>query len=166
MSGNMDPFAGMALEMRSQARHILPPRWRLGRVTAVGEGTLRIQAGGLELDEEDLWVDPRLLAGHEAPFQVKLTIPEPQAGEAGDEATLDVGGTRVQTFFQVAGTTISSIPLYELPGIFSGVIRGTVELLSDRLQVGDWVALLPDENEEIYYILTKVVRPGDVVSPD
>ena len=165
MSGSMDPFAGLALEMQRQAGKILPPRWRLGRVTAVGEGVLRIQAGGLELDEEDLWVDPRLLMGHEAPFRIKLTLSSGEGGET-SEATLDIGGTRVRTFFQVAGTTISAIPLYGLPGTLSGVLQGEAELLSDRLQVGDWVVLLPDEQGEFYYVLTKVVRPGDIISAD
>ena len=48
-ASGMDPFAGLALEMREQARRILPPQWRLGRVTAAGPGVLRIRAGGLDL---------------------------------------------------------------------------------------------------------------------
>ena len=41
-----------------------------------------------------------------------------------------------------------------------------MELLENRLKVGDWVVLLPDETEEFYYVLTKVVQPHDIVPPD
>lgn len=167
MSGGMDPFAGLALEMQHQARRILPPAWRLGRVTAVGPGILRIRAGGLDLDEEDLWVDPALLMGHEEPFPVKITI-----GAADTETeesaphNLDVGGTRVRTFIQIGATTVSAIPLYDLPGTLTGVFQGTVELMGNRLKQGDWVVLLPDADEEFYYVLTKVVQPHDIIPSD
>ena len=51
MSGGLDPFAGLNLEMQRQAKTILPPQWCLGRVTAVGNGLLLIQANVHELDE-------------------------------------------------------------------------------------------------------------------
>ena len=77
-----------------------------------------------------------------------------------------MGGTYVQTRIQIGDIVVSSIPLYELPGTLSGVFQGTVELLENRLKVGDWVVLLPDETEEFYYVLTKVVQPHDIVPPD
>ena len=159
-ASGMDPFAGLALEMREQARRILPPQWRLGRVTAAGPGVLRIRAGGLDLDEEDLWVEP---------LHVKFTLAagaEDEESEEGAPHTLDVGGTYVQTRIQIGDIVVSSIPLYELPGTLSGVFQGTVELLENRLKAGDWVVLLPDETEEFYYVLTKVVQPHDIVPPD
>ena len=168
MSGGLDPFAGLNLEMQRQAKSILPPSWRLGRVTAVGPGTLRIAANGMELDEEDLWVNPRLLAGHEEPVRVKIALAAPAEDEksrASDEdkesesVTLDIGGAYVRTLIDTDLLIVESIPLWELPGALTGTLTGTLEVLDDRLQVGDWVALLPDANEEFYYVLTKVVRP-------
>lgn len=168
MSGGMDPFAGLNLEMQRQARAVQPPSWCLGRVTAVGPGVLRIVANGMELDEEDLWVDPRLLAGYEPPVQVKVTLEAPAEDEksrASDEdeesgkVTLDIGGAYVQTFIDTGLLIVESIPLWELPGTLTGTFWGTLEVLDNRLQVGDWVALLPDKDEEFYYVLTKVVRP-------
>ena len=156
MSGGLDPFAGLNLEMQRQAKSILPPSWCLGRVTAVGPGTLRIVANGMELDEEDLWVNPRLLAGYEEPVQVKIALAE---GKEACEVSLDVEGEWVQTYIPIGEVAITSQRLYELPGVFTGILRGTLEVLDNRLQVGDWVALLPDANEEFYYVLTKVVRP-------
>lgn len=156
MSNGMDPFAGLNLEMRRQAKSVLPPSWCLGRVTAAGPGVLRVQANGHELDEEDLWVNPRLLAGHEEPVRVKLSFPE--GGEA-CEVTLDVGGAEVRTYIPIGEGGITAQRLYELPGTLTGTLEGTLEVLDNRLRAGDWVALLPDADEEFYYVLTKVVRP-------
>ena len=160
MSGGLDPFAGLNLEMQRQAKSILPPSWCLGRVTAVGPGVLRITANGMELDEEDLWVDPRLLMGHEQPaVRIQLTMPEDADEEDVCEVTMDMGGEWIRTWIPLGEAGIDTHRLYTMPGRLTGVIRGTVELLDDRLHVGDWVALLPDANEEFYYVLTKVVRP-------
>lgn len=163
MSGGLDPFAGLNLEMQRQAKTILPPQWCLGRVTAVGNGVLRIQANGHELDEEDLWVDPRLLAGHEEPVRVKITLAEE---ESESEVTLDIGGSHVRTLINTGLSTITAIPLWSLPGTLTGTVFGTLEVLDNRLKVGDWVALIPDATEEFYYVLTKVVQPHDIISTD
>ena len=168
MSGGLDPFAGLNLEMQRQARAVQPPGWCLGRVTAVGLGVLRIVANGMELDEEDLWVNPRLLAGYEEPVRVKIVLAasaEDEKSRASDEdkesesVTLDIGGAYVRTLIDTDLLIVESIPLWELPGTLTGTLTGTLEVLDDRLQVGDWVALLPDASEEFYYVLTKVVRP-------
>lgn len=159
MSGQGDPYAGFLLEMRDQARKILPPGWVLGTVVDVGDGRLKIRAeDGQELDEEDLWVDPRLLGGHESPFQVELSSVEDT------KATLDIDGTYVRTYIPIGTSAITSIPLWELPGVLSGKV--TMKVTSDRLKVGDRVAMLPTADGQSYYVLTKVVRPGDIVSSD
>ena len=97
----------------------------------------------------------------------------PEAGEeaeADDETAaphnLDVGGASVRTRIQIGDIVVSSIPLYDLPGTLTGPLEGRMELLSNRLQAGDWVVLLPDVNQEYYYVLTKVVQPHDIVPPD
>ena len=167
MSGGMDPFAGILLEMQDQARTVFPPSWCLGRVTASAPGVLRIQANGMELDEEDLWVDPRLLMGHELPaVRIQLTMPEDADEEDVCEVTMDMGGEWIRTWIPLGEAGIDTHRLYTMPGRLTGVIRGTVELLDNRLQVGDWVVLLPDQSGDYYYVLTKVVRPHDVISPD
>ena len=70
-----------------------------------------------------------------------------------------MGGEWVQTYIPIGEIAITSQRLYELPGTLTGTFWGTLEVLDNRLQVGDWVALLPDKDEEFYYVLTKVVRP-------
>ena len=152
-----DPYAGILLEMRSQAEKIQPPGWCLGTVLSVAGG-LRIFAGGQELDGEDLLVDPSLLEDRELPFFVDLDLDSPKEGAA-SSVTLDVGGTYVRTHIQVGQVTISSIPLYELPGKLSGKVSGKLTITGSRLAVGDKVVLLPDREGQLYYVVCKVVRP-------
>ena len=162
MNARGDPYAGLLLEMRRQGKAVQPPGWCLGKVLDVGPDKLLIQADGHVLDSEDLWVAPQLLAGYEEDVQVRLTLTDPKEGRA----VLSIGGALVSTYFEVAGAKVQAIPLYDLPGSLTGTIEGTIELTGDRLKKGDWVVLLPDANGEFYYVMTKVVKPGDIVSTD
>ena len=159
MSGQGDPYAGLLLEMQEQARITQPPGWVLGTVMDVGDGRLKIRsADGQDLDEEDLWVDPRLLGGHDMPFQVQLTSDEDEA------VTLDVGGAWVQVYIPISDAGVTTMQAYELPGTLSGTV--TMRVTGDRLKAGDRVAMLPTADGQSYYVMAKVVRPGDLVSPD
>ena len=80
------------------------------------------------------------------------------------KATLDIGGAYVRTYIPIGNSAITSIPLWELPGVLSGKV--TMKVTSDRLKVGDRVAMLPTADGQSYYVLTKVVRPGDIVPSD
>lgn len=160
MSGQ-DPFAGLLLEMQGQARQVQPPGWCLGKVMDIGPGRLLIRADGHDLDQEDLWIDPRLLAGHEEPIKIKFIPPEDGAA-----ATLDIGGAWIQCYIPIDDSAIESMCLYELPGLLTQEIQGSMTLLANRIKPGDWVVLLPDTTGEYYYVLSKVVRPGDIISAD
>ena len=162
MNERGDPFAGLLLELEEQGRRVQPPGWCLGRVLEIGEGKLKILANGHVLDEEDLWVAPQLLAGYEKDVELKLELEAPESGKA----NLNIGGASVSTLIMVAGDIISSIPLYNLPGTLTGTVQGKVTLLTDRIQKDDWVVLLPDVNEEFYYVMTKVVKPHDPAAAD
>ena len=142
--------------MRGQAKKVQPPGWCLGTVLSV-EGGLRIFAGGQELDGEDLLVDPSLLGDRELPFSVDLDLDKAEEGKTSD-VTLDVGGAYVRTQFQVGVVTITSIPLFELPGKLSGKLNGKLTITGTRLAVGDKVLLLPDREGQLYYVISKVVR--------
>jgi hypothetical protein len=150
----VDPYAGMLLEMQEQAAEVQPPGWCLGRVMDIGPGRLVIQANGLQLDQEDLLVNPSLLAGYEEPFEIRIDLIKTE----GALTTLDIGGRYVKTFIQVGLTTITSIPLYELPGDMFGIIRGKLSLKENRLKIGDQVVLLPDQEGQIYYVICKAVQ--------
>lgn len=147
-----DPYAGILLEMDKRARGVQPPGLLLGTVLEVGAGRLVIRAGGMELDQEDLLINARLLAKKEIPYQVSLDLSQ-------GAVTLDVGGELVRTFIPMGMDPIKEIPLYELPGTLSGTIKGTVQVESERLAKGDQVLLLPDSEGQIYYVLCKVVSP-------
>ena len=105
---------------------------------------------------------PQLLAGYEKDVELKLELEAPESGKA----NLNIGGASVSTLIMVAGDIISSIPLYNLPGTLTGTVQGKVTLLTDRIQKDDWVVLLPDVNEEFYYVMTKVVKPHDPAAAD
>lgn len=147
-----DPYAGILLEMDKRARGVQPPGLLLGTVLEVGAGRLVIRAGGMELDQEDLLVNARLLGKRELPYQVSLDL-------SSGQVSLDVGGAKVQTYIPVGMPPITEIPLYELPGTLSGIITGTIQVESERLARGDQVLLLPDSEGQTYYVLCKVVRP-------
>lgn len=147
-----DPYAGILLEMDKRARGVQPPGLLLGTVLEVGAGRLVIRAGGMELDQEDLLVNARLLAKQELPYQISLDL-------SLGEVTLDVDGAYVQTYIPMGMDPITEIPLYKLPGTLSGTIKGTIQVESERLTRGDQVLLLPDSEGQTYYVMCKVVRP-------
>lgn len=147
-----DPYAGILLEMDKRARGVQPPGLLLGTVLEVGAGRLVIRAGGMELDQEDLLINARLLAKQEIPYQISLDLSQGQV-------ILDVGGKLVKTYIPVGMNPIQEIPLYELPGTLSGTIKGTIQVESERLTRGDQVLLLPDSEGQTYYVMCKVVRP-------
>ena len=130
---DLDPYAGILLEMQDQAQQVQAPGWCLGTVLAV-EGGLRIQADGQELDREDLLVDPRLLA------------------EDGQPKALAMELTTGAVTARVGLTTYGA-------DILDGNLLGTFTLPEDALQVGDQVVLLPDRDGQLYYVVCKVVRP-------
>lgn len=147
-----DPYSGILLEMDKRAMGVQPPGLLLGTVLEAGAGHLVIRAGGMELDQEDLLVNARLLAKKEIPYQVSLDLSQGQV-------TLDVGGELVKTYIPMGMNPIQEIPLYELPGALSGTIKGTIQAESERLEKGDRVLLLPDSEGQTYYVLCKVVSP-------
>ena len=146
----LDPYAGILLEMQDQSKKVQAPGWCLGTVITV-EGGLRIKAGGQELDQEDLLVNPALLEGMEVPYSISVDL-------TAANVTLDIGGEYVRTRIQFGTTTISSIPLYTLPGTLDGTIKGAISLTESRLSPGDQVLLLPDREGQLYTVVCKVVK--------
>lgn len=151
-----DPYTGLLLEMDRRAKGQQPPGLLRGTVLDVGEGRLVIRTGGMTLDEQDLMADPRLLPRKAAPRRVTVQLSRTDPTSA---VTLDVGGKEVQTRINTGTSVISSIPLYTLPGTLLGELSGVVTWDSDWLAVGDQVLLLPDADEQVYYVLSKVVSP-------
>lgn len=152
MNQSEDPYAGLLLEMDGRARGVQPMSWCLGTVVAAEPGHLVIHANGMDLDEEDLYVNPSLLPG-QRPDRVAVEL-------SASQATLDVGGKNVRTYLNLGMSgVIEQIPLWELPGTLTGTLLGSLRRTGTALASGDQVVLLPDGEGQTYFVLCKAVRP-------
>ena len=152
MNPSEDPYAGLLLEMDGRARGVQPMSWCLGTVVTAEPGRLGIHANGMDLDEEDLYVNPSLLPG-QRPEQVAVEL-------SASPATLDIGGRNVRTYLNLGMSgVIEEIPLWELPGTLTGTLSGSARLTQTALAPGDQVVLLPDGEGQTYFVLCKAVRP-------
>ena len=152
MNPSEDPYAGLLLEMDGRARGVQPLVWCLGTVVTAEPGHLVIHANGMDLDEEDLYVNPSLLPG-QRPDRVAVEL-------SASPATLDVGGKNVRTHLDLGMSgVIEQIPLWELPGTLTGTLSGSVRRTETALAPGDQVVLLPDGEGQTYFVLCKAVRP-------
>lgn len=146
-----DPYTGILREMRTQSREAAPEGMCLGVVKAIGPGVLQVQTDtGLLLEAEDLWINPLYAYDNEE----ELTLVVPTSGEAQLEVNRVIN-CLIQFAFQGAQITINSMPLYDVPG----KLTGTIKVRTRRLKVGDRVLLQPSADGQIYYLLSKVVRP-------
>ena len=146
-----DPYVGLLGEMRRQSQNAAPEGVCLGVVRAVGPGVLQVQTDtGLQLDTEDLWINP--LYTYDA--EELLTLELPDTGEVSLAVDRQIS-CLIQ--FSAAGQmiTVDHMTLYSVPGKLTGQIR----IKTQRLQAGDRVLLLPSADGQTYYLITKVVRP-------
>ena len=147
-----DPYAGLLLEMDSRARGVQTPVWCLGTVVTAEPGRLVIHANGMDLDGEDLYVNPNLLP-EQRPDQVAVEL-------SASPATLDIGGKDVRTYLNLGMSgVIEQLPLWELPGTLTGTLSGSARRTGSALAPGDQVVLLPDGEKQTYFVLCKAVRP-------
>ena len=151
MNPSEDPYAGLLLEMDGRARGVQPLVWCLGTVVTAEPGHLVIHANGMDLDEEDLYVNPSLLP-EQRPDQVAVEL-------SASRATLDIEGKNVRTAIPVGSGIIEQIPLWELPGTLTGTLSGSIRRTRTALAPGDQVVLLPDGEGQTYFVLCKAVRP-------
>lgn len=151
MNPSEDPYAGLLLEMDGRARGVQPLVWCLGTVVTAEPGHLVIHANGMDLDEEDLYVNPSLLPD-QRPDQVAVEL-------SASRATLDIKGGNVRTEIPVGSGIIKQIPLWELPGTLTGTLSGSIRRTETALAPGDQVVLLPDGEGQTYFVLCKAVRP-------
>ena len=138
MSDNgWDPFRGLLGVIRGQAAGLIHSTFVLGRVLAVSAESIRIQADGHELDEQDILVN----AGLAAP---QITLNFAKAGPCTMVGKLNGAaapcGQGAHDWFRVDD------------------FEGQVEV--PALKAGDLVLLMPDESRQLYYLICKVVRYG------
>lgn len=126
----------------------------LGKVLTAKEGHLVIFADGQELDQNDLMLNAMLAWDYHE--DIKATY-----HEKGGEVTLGVFRD-VKCHISVSGADVEVMRLYGLPGYLDGSVE--LRLTAQRLKEGDQVLLLPAEDEQIYYVLCKVVKAGEYIA--
>lgn len=146
-----DPYTGILREMRTQSRASAPDGMCLGVVKAIGPGVLQVQTDmGLLLEAEDLWINPLYAYDNEE----ELALEAPTSGEA-QLAVNRMINCLIQFSLNGSQITIKEMTLYDVPG----KLTGTIKVRTRRLKVGDRVLLQPSADGQIYYLLSKVVRP-------
>ena len=142
-----DPYLGLLGELRTAAREELGrPGFCLGKVVEASAASIRIQANGLELDENDILVSAELAPG----YQERGALSLPVGGLAGPAVLSGAAscGAGAHTSFTITGLTAGSLTQ-------SGTYTP-----AGRLTKGDMVLLLPSEDGQLYYLMGKVVRYG------
>lgn len=146
-----DPYTGILREMRTQSRASAPDGMCFGVVKAIGPGVLQVQTDtGLLLEAEDLWINPLYAYDNEE----ELALEAPTSGEA-QLAVNRMINCLIQFSLNGSQITIKEMTLYDVPG----KLTGTIKVRTRRLKVGDRVLLQPSADGQIYYLLSKVVRP-------
>lgn len=142
-----DPFLGLLRELRADADERQRPGVCVGKIVALTATTIRIQADGLELDEEDVLISADLAPGYTETgtltvYPGGLTGPCQLSAAAACEA----GGAH---------------DAITVMGMAAGSLAQTGSYAPEsRLAAGDHVLLLPTEDRQLYYIVAKVVRYG------
>lgn len=146
-----DPYTGILREMRTQSRASAPDGMCFGVVKAIGPGVLQVQTDtGLLLEAEDLWINPLYAYDNEE----ELALEAPTSGEA-QLAVNRMINCLIQFSLNGSQITIKEMTLYDVPG----KLTGTIKVRTRRLKVGNRVLLQPSADGQIYYLLSKVVRP-------
>ena len=146
-----DPYTRILREMRTQSRASAPDGMCFGVVKAIGPGVLQVQTDtGLLLEAEDLWINPLYAYDNGE----ELALEAPTSGEA-QLAVNRMINCLIQFSLNGSQITIKEMTLYDVPG----KLTGTIKVRTRRLKVGDRVLLQPSADGQIYYLLSKVVRP-------
>lgn len=150
-----DPYLGILEMTRDEAAEQIPLYVCLGKVLKADKETLRVQADGHELDQEDIlvadWLKPAWEEKAEVLLQEELTM----SGRLNGAASACPNG--YHTYFDVndiAGGQIQDKKAKYKPA-------------EPRLKENDIVLLIPNRERQIYYLIAKVVSWTDgAVSTD
>ena len=130
----------------------MPVYYTVGNV--LQSNPLRIRADGMDLDSDDLMINAML--GYDYTEVVEATYVE-----NGKKVTLEVQQS-VSCYASCANGAHTSISLHDLPGALSGTVM--MEMKSRRLAAGDQVLMIPDREQQTYFVVCKVVHPDVFVS--
>ena len=150
-----DPYVGLNNYFGRKAAGAIPAWYTEGRVLSANP--LLIRADGMNLDRDDLLIDPMLGYDYEETLDGLFVDAE------GTEVTLSVGRS-VGCSAKCSYGSHASITLTDLPGTLSGSVR--LKLKSRRLEIGDRVLMIPSKDGQTYFVLRKLVRPDVAVPAD
>ena len=144
-----DPYLGLLGTIRGEAEGLQPMYFCLGTVLSISETSIRIQADGQELDEEDVMINDMLRVNFEE--EADLLLPE------GEVPTME------GTIYGFASCEFGSHSQFRVDR-FEGIIHHTKAKykVPYRLKAGDLVLLIPSQDKQIYYLVMKVVSYGAV----
>ena len=141
-----DPYRGLLDMMRRQAAAQTSSAFVVGKILEITKETIRIQADGHELDEQDILINAALIPDFEE--TADLTV---EAG--GMDGTCVLSGSAACAWGAHSAFTIT--------GMSSGRMKSAgVYHVEYRLKAGDLVMLMPDADRQLYYLVCKVVRYG------
>ena len=145
-----DPYRGLLNLMRGEAAAQISSAFVVGKVLEVTGKTIRIQADGLELDEQYILINAALVPDFEE--EAELTM-------ASDELTM-----RGKLNGSASPCPNGSHSYFTVNSISDGSIadKKAVYKVPFRLKAGDLVMLMPDADRQLYYLVCKVVRYGAV----
>ncbi len=145
-----DPYLGLLNTMRAEAEALAPVYLCLGTVLEITETTLRAQADGHELDQEDLLINDMLRVDFEEEAEVEIQA-----------ENTDIQGQ----FLGMATCGLGVHSSFDIYSMASGHIKAKERYkVQYRLAAGDLVLLIPSPDRQTYYLVMKVVRHGAVSS--
>lgn len=150
-----DSYLSLLNVMRGEAEGLMPLWYCVGTVLEVSDKSITVQANGHELTEEDLRVNDALRA---------TWLPEEE---------MDIAMENGPAFSGVLHGTIPGCgyggghSVFTVDSISGGKLRQEKAKVKTpwRLAPGDTVLLIPDREQQIYYLVMKVVEYG-AVPPD
>lgn len=155
MSDGRDPYYKFWDMARAEAAGQAPLYYCLGKVLKADKETLRVQADGHELDQEDILVADWLKPAWEEKAEILLREELTMSGQLNGSASPCPNG--YHTYFSV--TDIAGGQIQDKKAKYK-----PAEL---RLKENDIVLLIPNRERQIYYLIAKVVSWTDgAVSTD
>lgn len=145
-----DPYLGLLGAIRGEAEGLQPMYFCLGTILSISETSIRIQADGQELDEEDVMINDMLRVNFEEEAEITMASEHlVLSGRLNGAASpCPYGG---HSYFEVGN--ISDGRIHDLKAKYK---------VPYRLKAGDLVLLIPSQDKQIYYLVMKVVSYGSV----
>lgn len=146
-----DPYLGLLNMFRSEADGRIPLYFCLGKILEISETSLRIQADGQELDQDDVLINDMLRWNFREEAKITLDSPGMEMSGRFYGASSPCPAGSGHSYFDV--TKVEGYRIHDKTATYQ---------VESRLKAGDLVLLIPDRERQIYYLIMKVVSYGAV----